>query len=88
MFANFDSSIAQSNAESPPPKIQIFLFLKSFLFLTEYKTVLFSNFSIPLIENFRGSNEPTPPAIIIFGDKKNFFLLVSIFHPFFSLDKD
>ena len=52
MFANFDSSIAQSNAESPPPKIQIFLFLKSFLFLTEYKTVLFSNFSIPLIENF------------------------------------
>ena len=73
MFANFDSSIAQSNAESPPPKIQIFLFLKSFLFLTEYKTVLFSNFSIPLIENFRGSNEPTPPAIIIFGDKKNFF---------------
>ena len=32
---NFDNSIAQSKAESPPPKIQIFLFLKKFLSLTE-----------------------------------------------------
>ena len=68
--------------------MQTFLFLKSFLFFTEYKTVLFSNFSIPLVENFRGSKEPTPPAIIIFGDIKIFFLFVSIFQVFFSFEID
>ena len=33
-FENFESSSAQSNAESPPPKIEIFLFLKKSLFFT------------------------------------------------------
>ena len=32
---NFDNSSAQSKAVSPPPNIQIFLFLKFSLFLTE-----------------------------------------------------
>ena len=34
IFENFESSKAQSKAESPPPKIEIFLFLKLSLFLT------------------------------------------------------
>ena len=34
-FENFESSSAQSKAESPPPNIEIFLFLNSSLFLTE-----------------------------------------------------
>ena len=33
--ANFDNSIAQSKAESPPPKIQTFLFSKVFLSFIE-----------------------------------------------------
>ena len=42
-----------------------------------------SNFSAPFTENFLGSNEPTPPAIIMLGERKVFFLLVIIFQ--FSL---
>ena len=34
IFENFESSKAQSRAESPPPKIEMFLFLKKSLFFT------------------------------------------------------
>ena len=37
---------------------------------------MFSNFSIPSIKNFLGSKDPTPPAIIIFGDIKILFFEV------------
>jgi len=39
---------------------------------------LFSNFSASLTENFLGSKDPTPAAIIILGAKKIFLPLVVI----------
>ena len=47
---------------------------------------LFSNFSAFLIKNFLGSNDPTPPAIIIFGVIKVFSLFVTTFQTSFSLE--
>ena len=41
---------------------------------------------MPWIENFLGSKDPTPPAIIIFGAIKVLFLFVTIFQLFFSLE--
>ena len=35
-----------------------------------------SYFSASLTDNFLGSKDPTPPAIIIFGELKILFLLV------------
>ena len=43
------------------------LSLKILLSLIEYKTVLPSNFSALFVGNFRGSKDPTPPAITTFG---------------------
>ena len=71
----FESSIAQSKALSPPPKIDTVFPLKIDLSLTEYKIELFSNFSHSFGENFLGSKDPTPPAIIIFGVKNSFLYL-------------
>ena len=51
---DFDNSITQSNAESPPPEITIFLLLKIFGSLMKYKTPLFSKFSIPSKLGFLG----------------------------------
>ena len=62
-----DSSIAQSNALSPPPNIVTDFLLKIDLSFTEYSTELPSYFSQLFEENFLGSNEPTPPAITMFG---------------------
>ena len=44
------------------------------------KIVLFSNFSHSLGENFLGSKDPTPPAIITFGVSNTVPLLVFTFH--------
>ena len=62
-----ESSKAQSKAESPPPKIDSFLFLKRSLLVTEYNICLPSNFSASFKESFLGSKDPTPPAMIILG---------------------
>ena len=44
-----------------------FLFLYIFLSGTEYETPLFSNLLTFSKGGFLGSNDPTPPAINIFG---------------------
>ena len=82
-FDVFDNSKAQSSALSPPPKIDTVLPSNIFLSLIEYKIVLFSNCSHSLGENFLGSKDPTPPAIITFGVSNSVPLLVFTFH--FSL---
>ena len=66
-FAILDNSIVQSNAESPPPEITIFLSLKISGSRIKYNTPLFSNFSIPSKEGFLGWNPPSPPAITRIG---------------------
>ena len=71
-FDDFDNSIAQSKALSPPPKITTDLSLKIVLSLIEYRTVFPSNLSALFVGNFLGSNDPTPPAITIFGVKNSF----------------
>ena len=73
-----DSSIAQSKAESPPPNIEITLSLNIVLSLIEYNISFPSNFSHPFTENFLGSKEPTPPAMIMFGVLNSFPLIVLI----------
>ena len=83
-FEFLESSIAQSNALSPPPKITTFLSLKILLSFIEYKTVFSSNFSQFFVGNFLGSKEPTPPAITIFGVKNSFPFNVFTTHLFFS----
>ena len=83
IFDVFDNSNAQSNALSPPPKIDTVLPSNIFLSLIEYKIVLFSNCSHSFGENFLGSKDPTPPAIITFGVSNSVPLLVFTFH--FSL---
>ena len=72
----------QSRAESPPPKIEIVLFSKIFLFLIEYNILSPSNFSHPFTENFLGSKDPTPPAITILATSNSLRLLVFTCHRF------
>ena len=84
-FEFFESSIAQSKALSPPPKITTFLSLKMFLSLIEYKTAFSSNFSQFFVGNFLGSKEPTPPAITIFGVINSFPFSVFTIHSFVFL---
>ena len=79
----FDNSIAQSKAESPPPKMQTVLSLKTVLSLIEYSISFPTNLSISFVGNFLGSNEPTPAAIIILDDSNSVPLLVFVIH-FFS----
>ena len=80
----FDNSIAQSRALSPPPKITTDLSLKIVLSFIEYNTEVPSNFSALLVGNFLGSKEPTPPAIIIFGVSNSFPFNVLTIHLSFS----
>jgi len=54
--------------------------LKIFLSFIEYKIDLFSNFSCPSTENFLGSNDPTPPAIMTFGVVNEVPLFVLTIH--------
>jgi len=56
------------------------------LSLIEYNISFPSNFSHSFTKNFLGSKDPTPPAIIILGEIKILFLLVTIFQLFFSLE--
>ena len=74
-FAIFDNSKAQSKAESPPPKIIYFFSLNLFLSAIRIKIFFPSYFSASLTDNFLGSKDPTPPAIIIFGELKILFYL-------------
>ena len=55
--------MVQSKAESPPPEIITFLFLKKLGSLIIYSTPLPSNISKLLMFGFLGSKLPKPPAI-------------------------